>query len=450
LINKLKKHIKSKIPDIHLQELLKGTSTAMVIRVMGVGTSYMFTFLIAGLYGASAMGSFALAQTVLMITAIIARLGLDTASVRFVSENYSKGKYSTLRKVYFTILKMVVPMSMLLSIGLFSLAPVLARNILNKPGMESLIRIASFGVLPFVLLFIHSGSLRGMKKIIHYSLFRNMTTPFIGSVLLLAFFYSGFTSDKYPVFAYLISIAILSVIALVVWLKKLPKTDTNKERTKEVHLKGLLTVSLPMFFTSSMSYILQWTGLIILGIYRPAWEIGVYTVAFKVSLITGIALFAINSIAAPKFAELFSKNNMKDLENIVHQSTRLIFWTSAPFLILFLIFPTFFLGLFGQEFVFGKWTLIFFTIGQFINAISGSVGLILQMTGKQKVFLNIIITSTVINIILNVILIPKFGITGAAISSMISMVVWNLISIIMVRKYYMILTLYIPKILWRK
>ena len=443
MISQLKTIAKSRIPDLHLRELLKGTSIAMVIRVLGVGTSYLFTFLIARLYGAGAMGSFALAQTVLMITAIIARLGFDTASVRFVSENYSQKKYGILRKVYFAILKMVIPMSILLSVGLFFLAPILA-EIMHKPEMESLFRISAFGVLPFALLFIHSESFRGMKKIIHYSLFRNMTTPFIASIVLLGYYFSGLSSKIYPVYSYLISIGVLSVIAIAMWLIQMPKSDET-DKNQKIKKRNLLNVSLPMLLTSSMGYILQWTGIFILGIFRPEWEVGVYNVAMKISLVTSISLFAINSIAAPKFAELFAQGKMKDFEKIVHQSTRLIFWTSAPFLLLFLIFPTFFLGLFGEEYIFGKWTLIYLTIGQFINAISGSVGYILQMTGKQKTFQNIMIVSTIINIIMNVIFIPKFGITGAAIASALSLIIWNLTSIFMVKKNHNILTLYLPK-----
>ena len=59
---------------------------------------------------------------------------------------------------------------------------------------------------------------------------------------------------------------------------------------------------------------------------------------------------SINSIASPKFAEMFAKNDMEGLKKVVHQSTKMIFWTSVPLVIIFFIFPEFFLGLFGEEF----------------------------------------------------------------------------------------------------
>ena len=419
----------------------------MVIRVLGFGTGYLFTFLIARLYGASVMGSFALVQAIMMITALLARLGLDTASVRFISENYAKGEYGKLRNIYFTSIRIIIPVAVLFSGCLFFLSPILANNIMNKPELELLFPFASFGVLPFSLLFIHSECFRGMKKIIHYSLFRRMTMPFIASIILLIFYYSGITSNKGPLYSYLLAVYILSLVAFVIWIYEMPNSDGHNP---QINVSNLLRVSFPMLLTSSMAYLLQWTGLFILGIYRPVWEIGVYNVAVKVSLLTSIGLFAINSIAAPKFAELFAKHDMKNLESVVHQSNRLIFWASAPVLLFFLIYPTFFLKFFGEEYIFGKWALIFLIIGRFISAISGSVAYILLMTGKQKIYFYIKVISLIINIILNILLIPKFGITGAAIANGISIAVWNLTSVIVVKINLNILTLYIPKFIRMK
>ena len=159
-----------------------------------------------------------------------------------------------------------------------------------------------------------------------------------------------------------------------------------------------------------------------------------------------MTLFAIESIAAPKFSELYANKKMDDFKKIIHQSTKLIFWTSTPILILFLLFPSFFLGLFGEEYIIGKTVLILLVISQFITSCSGSVGYILQMTGKQKTFQHIIFSSAIINILLNFILVPIYGITGAAISSLISLIFRNFVSVYMVYYYYNIITFYFPGI----
>ena len=121
--------------------------------------------------------------------------------------------------------------------------------------------------------------------------------------------------------------------------------------------------------------------------------------------------------------------------------------------IIFFLFPTFFLGLFGGEFKIGVNAFIILSVGMLISAFSGSVGNLLQMTGKQFVFMKILIVGAIINIGLNYLLIPtnnpfsEFGISGingAEVASMCSIIFWNLSMVFVVKKQFGFLTLYIP------
>jgi O-antigen/teichoic acid export membrane protein len=189
---------------------------------------------------------------------------------------------------------------------------------------------------------------------------------------------------------------------------------------------------------------MNWIDIFMLGKFRTESDIGIYNVASKIADLTTITLIAINSIAAPKFAEFYGKRDMKRLGRIARQSTKLIFWTSFPILCFLFFAPSLMLGIFGKDFQSGSTALRMLTFGQFINAISGSVGLILLMTAKERVFHKIIMTTTVINIALNYFLIPKFGINGAAFVSMLSTIFWNLSSVFYIKRYLNVITIYIP------
>jgi O-antigen/teichoic acid export membrane protein len=173
-------------------------------------------------------------------------------------------------------------------------------------------------------------------------------------------------------------------------------------------------------------------------------SVGVYHTAFKLSMFAAIALMSINSIASPKFAEMFGKNDMEGLKKVVHQSTKLIFWTSVPLVTIFFIFPEFFLGLFGEEFKIGVTAFILLSCGRLISSFSGSVGNILQMTGNQNIYALVLFFGAILNIVLNLILIPEYGINGAAIASMSSLIVWNLSMVLVVKKKFGFYTFYIP------
>jgi O-antigen/teichoic acid export membrane protein len=122
----------------------------------------------------------------------------------------------------------------------------------------------------------------------------------------------------------------------------------------------------------------------------------------------------------------------------------MIFLATLPLVLVFFVFPEFLLGLFGDEFKVGVKAFVFLSFGKLISSLSGSVGNILQMTGKQVIFMNVLFVGAIVNVLLNFFLIPKFGINGAALASMISLSIWNLIMVYFVKRELGFYTFYIP------
>ena len=87
---------------------------------------------------------------------------------------------------------------------------------------------------------------------------------------------------------------------------------------------------------------------------------------------------------------------------------------SFPVLLICLLLPDFLLGIFGPEFICGKQILIILCVGQFINVSTGSVGQILAMTNREKLLRISVLSGTVLNLLLNITLVPNFGMEGAA------------------------------------
>jgi len=199
-----------------------------------------------------------------------------------------------------------------------------------------------------------------------------------------------------------------------------------------------------MLLTSSMFLVMHWTDMIMLGMFRAESEVGVYSVVLKMATLASIPLFAINSIAAPKFAEFYRQRDMEGLGRFVRQSTKIVFWASFPFLLAYALFPLPILGVFGEGFGAGALALLLLAAGQFTYAISGSAGHLLNMTGRQNILQNIMFFATGINILLNIILIPDYGINGAALASLISMAFLNLASAAYIKRHFNIVTLYFP------
>ncbi len=446
MINKLKNKINA---DIHLKELLKGSSIAFVLRIIGIIAGYIFTLLITRGYGAEAMGVFALSFTLLQISSVIGRLGMDTALLRFVAEYSSQGKWDIVKNIYRKAIKLVLPFSIFVSILVFFLSPYIAEFVFKKLQLEPYFKIASIGIVPFVLLFIHTESLRGLKKIKEYMFLQQVgifaiASIFLSIAILLMFVNSNklLETNKVPLIIYIVAIYILSFFAYFNWKKQI---GNNKVKYINLSISSdtiyptywtILAVSFPMLLTSMLTFIMAWTDTIMIGMLLNEKDVGVYSIALRISYIISFILFAVNSITAPKIASEFSQQNYLEFKKLSQFTSQIGIWVGIPVFIIILIFGKELLALFGKEFVFGFSSLILLSIGQFINVSVGSIGYILAMIGKQNVMSLIVFISFLINIVLNLYLIPLYGILGAAIATMISTIFWNLLGLIYLRFKY--------------
>lgn len=447
MINKLRKKFSE---DIHLKELLKGASVAFIFRMIGLGLGYIFIIFVARVYGASAVGAYTLSLTVLNIAVLIAKLGLDTAIIKFVAEFSIKKKWLEISKIYWKILLLVIPFAISIALSVYFLSAYIAQYIFNKPYMSEYFQIASLAIVPLVLLSINREAIRGLRKIKVYSLLTNVLVVLLAIIILTTLYFFGNeilfyeSNSQAPLIAQVGAIILTSIISLIAWVCIGVRKSKRKKREKGVKYKNILAVSMPMQVTSSMALIMGSTDIIMLGIYATEQDIGIYNVALRISMITSISLSAINTISAPKFAAFWGEKNNEGLSKMVRQSTKLIFWSSFPVLGILLIFPVWVLSFFGQEFIIGSSALMALAISQFISSASGSVGQIMNMTNNQKYLQYTAILSAVINVALNYLLIPKFGFTGAAIATAISKSIWNIVCVLYVKIKLNITTYYIP------
>ena len=97
-----------------------------------------------------------------------------------------------------------------------------------------------------------------------------------------------------------------------------------------------------------------------------------------------------------------------------------------------------------EEFKIGVFAFIVLSFGRVVVSFSGAAGNLLQMCGRQVIFMNVAIIGSIINIILNFSLIPIYGINGSAIATMVSIVVFNLLLVYFVKREFGFYTFYIP------
>jgi O-antigen/teichoic acid export membrane protein len=293
-------------------------------------------------------------------------------------------------------------------------------------------------------LILISVVFQSYKRIIQFMLFKSALLSFMFLILLCVFYFFKINAKIFEIYIYaIVGTLIIALIALLFFLKFI-KQDYTLPANKTYSFKEIIYLSFPMMLSSSFALLMGWTDILMLSYFKTPKDIGIYSSALKLASITLIVLASVNSISSPKFAEFFSKRDFNGLKDIVQKSTKIMFMTSAPILLIFILFPKSILGIFGPEFVSGYIVLILFCIARFVNSVSGSVGHLMQMTNNQKTYQYVIITAFIINLILNVLLIPEFGINGAALSSSIAMVFWNVTLVIIIKRKLGFWTFYIP------
>lgn len=447
----MKTKIKKSLKDKDFSELVKGGGISFFLRFGGLAVGYLLTLVIANLFGAKGLGDYVLAITVLRLFTLLAKLGMDTTSIRFIASFASQEKWTSIfhfRKQVVTILSFT---SVVASLMMYFLSEPIA-DLINANSRY--IQLNAFFVMPMAFFMLHYQSLRGLKRIAEFSFFYRMSQALF-SVISIVIIYQFTTDDEVPIYAYLLSVSIVSFLSFLsfrYWVKK--RSFGKQSAEKEVRsYSDILKISIPLMFAQSVQFIMAWTDKLMLGNMTTSEDVGIYHTAFKLSMFAAVALMSINSIASPKFAEMFGKDDMEGLKKVVHQSTKMIFWMSVPLVVIFFIFPEFLLGLFGEEFKIGVTAFIFLSCGRLISSFSGSVGNILQMTGNQNIYAKILFFGAILNITLNLILIPQtsplaslniVGINGAAFASMSSLIIWNLSMVFVIKKKFGFYTFYIP------
>jgi O-antigen/teichoic acid export membrane protein len=423
--------------DFNFSELLKGSAFVFLFRFLGLFSGYALSFIIIKHFGESVLGIYSLSFTLLSFVVVLSRMGLDVALVKVISDLVVTNKQGQAKDAYLKSSWLILIVSLFLSVVVFQCAASLAMWFGNK-DLVTAFEIVAYCAVPFALLKVNADTLRGMKIMRAYSYLQAGSMFLIMSIILLLWIYFGETSIYTPIYTLL-----FAAILLYLWSVRLVKRNFRFKRIGTEKVKRLMKISLPMMLTSSMFLVLSWTDNIFLGRFLSEDQVGIYFIAFKLGLVISLSLFAVNSIAAPKFSELAASADKEELQKFAMQTTKLNLWSSLPVFILLILSTEWLLSLYGASFSIAKTSVYILAVGQLYNALSGSVLSFLNMTGNENLVSRIVFSAAVLNILLNYYLIPIFhsspnwlGIEGAAISSAVCLFYWNSLGLYFVKKKY--------------
>ena len=413
--------------DEHMLEVINGAAVALVLKVLGAGLTFLFNLVLARALGAEGAGLYFLALTVTTIATVFGRMGLDNTLLRFTAANASVNDWSAVKGVYMKGMKLALIASFLSAVIVFVFASVLADKVFQKPELVVPMRWMSLAVVPMTFVILHAQVLKGLKRIRDSFIVFGVGVPAISLVGLLILRESYGVNGA--VWAYGIGAILTMLLGVILWHVSTPQL---RKASGDFRANDLLQSSIPLFWVASLNMLINWTATFALGIWGTGEDVGIFSMASRTAMLTSLILTSVNSISAPKFAELYKKKEMAALGTTARNTAKLMTLIASPLLLLFLIAPQWVMGMFGDEFQKGGILLSILAIGQFVNVATGSVGYLLMMSGKEKLMRNNVALIAAMSILLNAVLVPIYGALGAVIATAVCLSLQNLIAAHMV------------------
>lgn len=423
------------------RELVGGGGIAFLYRLLGLALTYALITLIARRYGAEANGYYNVFTAWMAVLGVVTTLGLNSSNVRSVAEYRARGEWGLLRPLHNGVLRVVLITGVALGavVYLLGMASSFDGPLSGSSGAPMLIMTCAIPAAG--LLLVNVEFIRGSKRV--------AISEFLRSPALLALTFLGVLvfsgGARTPAVMHALALGVCGSISFVVVRRWLDRVEREHEMTPgKVNMREHLLMALPMIITSLVTTLNGRLDTIMLSWYSIPAVVGVYGTAVKISVATEFVISSIKTIAMPRIAELYHGGERHELVDTIRFSSAIIFWLTLPVTLVLCLFPEWILSLVGPGFERGATVLRIMALAHFVSATSGMVGAFMNMTGSQAAFTRIVVVSVVLNGLLNVLLMPRFGMEGAAWAAAISLATWNIASAVYIRGRHGINMFYWP------
>ena len=414
-----------------IKDLTQKSFSVLIIRSFGVLLLFGFTLFITNFYSAENVGRYDFVRSTLMVLGGISLMGTNQSIIYYSGLLNARKSIESIRSIYSEMLKIIFTLSLII-LGFFMIFfnESSINGIFKNQESYSLILKTIITLVFFAVTMLNIDTIRALKKTISSEMYRSIfryLPVFIFAIILL-----NTDNEELLVEAYLLGFLLLSLFSSIRVYMLFKKIDKPNDKSESFTITEIFKTSSPMALSAIAYFIMQSIDIIILSIYEGFDQIAYYSVSVKLAMLTTLALMSVNIVIAPRIAEIYENQKMQKLQLLIRHSTRIIFLISICVLSVLFTFSEEILSLFGQDYVIANNALLFLLAAQFFNAVSGPGAIYLNMTGRQKTLNKILVLALIINVSLNFYLIPTQGINGAATATLVSLIIWNSITTVLI------------------
>jgi O-antigen/teichoic acid export membrane protein len=409
-------------------ELSRGAIGSLTVKLGSTLLGLVLAVILARNLGPEGYGIYAYVFALVSLIAIPAQLGLPALVVRETAKAQVYAQWGMMRGLWRWSAFAVGGISVLLAF-----VALLLSELFSERFSSTQLTTFAFGIvlIPLVALGnLRGAALRGLRRVIQGQLSESVLRPGILILLVLAaviYLAPARLSPAHVMGLNAVAATVSFIIGAILLWRARPGELAATPRP-EYASRAWLTAAIPLALIAGMQLINKNTDIIMLGLFRSAEEVGVYKVVVTGAMLVAFGLQAVTMAISPHFARIYSQNDMERLQRLVTLSARAILLFSLPVVLILVFFGDVVLvRVFGKEYVSGQLPLAILAVGQLVNAAMGSVGMLLTMTGHEWETARAVVIAAIVNVILNLTFIPPFGMTGAAVATAITLIVWNLL-----------------------
>jgi O-antigen/teichoic acid export membrane protein len=426
-----------------LNALLKGAAFSIVGMFFSKAMGYVYRIIVGRYIGPEAYGQLAIGMMILGFGNAFAGGALDSALMRYMPEFRENGNKAKLKGVSLSVLQISILMSVVTGITIFLSADFLAVQFFGSANPEILTQIIQiFGLLTiFVsptarILTATEGFNTTKYHVLTSNIFKNAAKI---SLTLIAVFALG-SGIMGAVWSWVIA-TIMSTFLAFYFLERRLGPVLTADVEAEYMRKDVMIYAYPLMFSSVLGTVQGWSDTAILGYFMSETSVGLYNAALPTASLVIIPALAIGKLATTSFSELNQKEegSGKALKTLTHWS----FATVFPLSMIMILFPEQSIEIiFGKEYTSAATALAILVFSKLVSATVGNVNSFLKSKDYTKVFLYNTVFVVVVNVLLNIYLIPKLGINGAAIATAVSGIIGELLLFLETYRFEKVISLH--------
>ena len=400
-------------------KIAKGALIVFIGMIIGKALSYSYVILLSRL-GSSTYGLLSLGFAIISFLVIISLLGLSTSVTRYVAYYIGKRDKKSIKSTIISSIKIVLPLSVLISFILFLLSKQISIIIFKNTDLIPILKFFSLSIPLLALTDLFLSFIIGFQKIGYRTIIKDIIETLVKLFLTFIFISLGYGLFG-VIAAYIISIVITFILSFYFLKKIFPILNKNIKSTSLT--KELLKFSLPLLFVGFLNLIIKWTDVLMIGYFIDASQVGIYNVALPTANLLVLTPTALMAIFLPIITNLYGKNKFNQIKKISKTISKWILFINLPiFFLIALLSKQIITIMFDPGYINASIPLYILLFGYLIHSFTHVHSSALTMIKKTNINFYIMLISIFINIILNYILIPKIGIVGGAIATSFSLI----------------------------